>query len=89
MRYTETALDKLIRIHHGMVDNIINQACVDLEAIKPKPVEKVEVAGLAAVLNQQDLLGQNLGLLRFGAVGLFNNQASQGRLGTGFSSLLG
>ena len=37
MRYTETKLDKLIRIHHGMVDRIMEQACDDLEAIKPKP----------------------------------------------------
>ena len=35
MRYTETKLDKLIRIHHGMVDRIMEQACEDLEAIKP------------------------------------------------------
>jgi len=97
MRYTETKLDKLIRIHHGMVDNIVNQACVDLEAIKPEPVEEVKAPlfGLAALVDTQPFgsLSYGAGMqaqLGMGGLGLMGGgAAAQGRLGSAFGGIIG
>ena len=36
MRYTETKLEKIIRVGFARIDQITEKVCDDLEAIKPK-----------------------------------------------------
>jgi hypothetical protein len=35
-RYTETELEKIVRIGKARIDHIIEAACVELEGVKPK-----------------------------------------------------
>ena len=42
MRYTETKLDKIVRIGMARIDQAFDKCCADLEALKYRPSERME-----------------------------------------------
>ena len=91
MRYTETELDKIIRIGCCRIDQIIDRACDELEDIKPKPVECISIDNLltarpSGLLALARSLSDGSGFQGMGnCSGLFGfgSQAAQGQLMNG------
>jgi hypothetical protein len=51
-RYTETELEKIVRIGLCRIDQIMDRACAELEEIKPKPEAMLKSQMVSCVVGQ-------------------------------------
>lgn len=57
-RYNETELDKIVRIGLCLIDQVIDNACDELEGIKPKPevLRRLRLSAEARGMSQSEAL---------------------------------
>jgi hypothetical protein len=61
-RYTETELEKIVRIGKARIDQIIETACVRLESVKPKESPFVAPEGTISGKDLIKMINEYIGL---------------------------
>ena len=100
MRYTETKLDKIVRIGMSRIDQVFDKCCDDLEALRPKPMvdlpwlfesdedRSYERLTRQVLASQAEAARRNAEYdIAYGFANALNNSALMGSMGNGSSPL--